>query len=203
MRRAIVAVAAALALGGCPPRGAVKPTPVSGAAAPTAEATWRTLRAEHRVALTVDLEGGKVEKRSLRGLIAVERPDKLRLRALGPGGVTLFDLVVAGGKVAVKEAIRDPNSATMRPLLAALAGDLQAAFLLQPSPEGRTVTVEGDAVVVREPDRTVRLEAWERAGAHAVPARIVIDNRARRYHVVVDSRDVELDSTLDPALFSE
>lgn len=202
MRIATLAVAAAL-LVGCPPRAGVKPTPVAGAAAPTPTATWKTLRAEHRVALTVELDGGKVERRTLRGLIAVERPDRLRLRALGPGGITLFDIVVVAGRVAVKEAIRDPNSAAMRPLLGQLAGDLQAAFLLAPPPEGRAVAVEEGAVVVREPERTVRLEAWERAGAHAVPARIVIDNRARRYHVVVDSRDVELDSPLDPALFSE
>jgi hypothetical protein len=200
MKRLVVA---ALLLAGCPPRAEVKPTPVVGTAAPTAQATWKTLRAEHRVALTVELDGGKSAQRTLRGLIAVERPDKLRLRALGPGGITLFDVVVVAGKVTVKEAIRDPNSEKMRPLLAALAGDLQAAFLLEPAPEGRAVTVENEAVVVREPERTVRLEAWQKAGAHAVPARIVIENRVRRYNVVVDSRDVELDSPLDPALFSE
>lgn len=196
-------VAALLLLTACPPRGEIKPTPVAGAAAPTAEATWKTLRAEHRVALTVELDGGKREQRTLRGLIAVERPDKLRLRALGPGGITLFDIVVIDGKSTVKEAIRDPNGEKMRPLLSSLAGDLSASFLLTPAPADRAVIVEKDAVVVREPDRTVRLEAWQKAGAHAVPARIVIDNRARRYHVVVDARDVELDTPLDPALFSE
>ncbi|MCU1281583.1 MAG: glycosyltransferase [bacterium] len=66
---------------------------------------WHTMRAEHRV--TVEASG---QKRTLRGLIAVERPDRFRLRALGPGGITLFDVVSVGGEVRIIESIKDPNA---------------------------------------------------------------------------------------------
>ncbi|HEX9103206.1 MAG TPA: glycosyltransferase, partial [Polyangia bacterium] len=66
-----------------------------------ASTAWKTMRAEHRV--TVEAGG---QRRTLRGLIAVERPDRFRLRALGPAGLTLFDIVSVGGQARVIEAIK-------------------------------------------------------------------------------------------------
>jgi hypothetical protein len=161
------------------------------------------LRAEHRVAVDVRLADGTHERRTLRGAIAVERPDRFRLRALGPGGITLFDLVSVAGQVRVVQAIRDPSASALGGIIQAMAGDLQASFLLEPAPPGRTVTTERDALVVREPARAVRLTGWTLLGGKSVPTRVHIDNLERSYTVDVDASGIELDSTLDPTLFSD
>jgi hypothetical protein len=171
------------------------------AAAPTETPAWRTLRAEHRVALDVTLSSSKHDRRNLRGAIAVERPDRFRLRALGPGGITLFDILVVGGAVKVRESIRDPKASVLGEIVQALAGDLSAAFQLEPAPAARKVRREGDALIVEEPERTVRLTRF--VGAKPVASRIDIENRARKYTVGVDASGFELDSPLDPALFSD
>ncbi len=173
------------------------------AAAPTADGGWHTLRAEHRVTVDVALEGGKHEQRKLRGAIAVERPAKFRLRALGPGGIALFDLLFRDGTVKVLQAIKDPASSALGPVIEALAGDLQAAFNLEPVPEARTVTVEKDHVAIKERDRTVQLWSFTTINGRAIPLRITVDNRARHYQVTVDAADVEVDVPLDPALFTD
>lgn len=195
------AALAALALAACAHGKAVVGPPARA----TAQPSWKTLKAEHRVALDVTLDGGKHDRRTLRGVIAVEQPDKFRLRALGPGGITLFDLLWVHGEAKVLQAIRDPRSSQLGPVLEALAGDLSAAFRLQPAPPGRTITVENDGAKVRieEPDRTVESS---RVVAHTgvpVETRLDIANRARHYTVGVDAESVEVDQPLDPALFTE
>src|SRR5213078_4799 len=61
------------------------PPPATAASVALVEApTWTRLQAQHRVRLTVSLDDGKKDVRTLRGLIAVERPARFRLRALGP-----------------------------------------------------------------------------------------------------------------------
>ena len=172
-------------------------------AAPTAQFGWKTLRAEHRVAIDVTLPDGTHDQRSLRGVIAVERPDRFRLRALGPGGITLFDLLSVGGRVKVIEAIKDPSKSSLGEIIQSMAGDLSAAFLLEPAPPERKVTVEKDAVIVSEATRTVRLSALKLVHGQSLPARIVIDNSARHYSVTVTASSSELDSPLDPELFKE
>ena len=164
------------------PRG-----PVTADALPTSTA-WHTMRAEHRV--TVEAGG---QKRTLRGLIAVERPDRFRLRALGPAGITLFDVVSVGGQVRVVEAIKDPNASALGKILPSMAADLQAAYDLTPRPPQRTVTRQGAATVIRENGRTIR----------ETPERIDIDNTAGGYQVHVDVGSVERDVTLDPALWAQ
>jgi hypothetical protein len=183
--------------------GCHAPKPIAPLVAPTAHFDWKTLRAEHRVALDVTLADGKHDRRALRGVIAIERPVRFRLRAFGPAGITLFDLLSVAGRVKVLEAIKDPQSSALGPVIQSLAGDLSAAFLLEPTPPDRKVTVERDTVVVSEPARTVRLSAFTQANGHAVPTRIAIDNPSGHYAVVVDARENEADSTLDPALFKE
>lgn len=194
--RGLAALALVAALG-CGPR----PRPPEGPAAEPAAAAWRTLRAEHRVQLTVELDGGARETRSLRGAIAVERPDRFRLRALGPGGIALFDLLHVRGETQVLQAIRDPKSSVLGEIIPQLAGDLSAAYALEPAPPERRVQVAGDAVVVDEPARRVRLSGFRRVHGVPVPMRIEIANRARRYQVVIEAHDVEVDVALDPALF--
>ena len=196
MRRLVIA---ALLVVGC---GAPRHPRTLGAA-PVATPTWTTLRAEHRVQIDVELGDGRHDRRSIRGVVAVARPDRFRLRALGPGGLTLFDLVDIGGQVRVVESLRDPHSSSLRPILEAMAGDLSASFHLAPAPAGRTVTVVGDTVVIDEPERRVRLSAFVQVGAHSVPTQVHIDHKLRHYHVDVDARDIELDVALDPALFSD
>jgi outer membrane lipoprotein-sorting protein len=188
----------ALVLAGC----AHAPKPAPGVA-PTIDGGWKNLRAEHRVTVDVTLDGGKHEQRKLRGAIAVERPGRFRLRALGPGGIALFDLLYKDGKVKVLQAIKDPASSALGPVIEALAGDLQASFNLEPAPEDRTLTIEKDHVIVREKDRTVKLSSFASIQGRAVPLRIEVDNRARHYQVTVDASDVEVDTALDPALFSD
>jgi hypothetical protein len=162
---------------------------------------WKTERAEHRVALDVTRADGTHDKRTLRGAIAVERPDKFRLRALGPGGITLFDLVSVAGRVRVIEAIKDPKASALGAVIQALAGDLQAAYLLEPG--ARTVENSPGAITVRDAERTVRLSKFVAVGGRAVPLRLDVENRALRYAVGVDVSEVELDVPLDPALFAE
>jgi|GEM_PF-2853805 len=191
-------VAAAFFFGACRP-----PQTPKRAAVPSATPTWTTLRAEHRVTIDVELDGGKHDRRSIRGVVAVSRPDRFRLRALGPGGITLFDLVDVAGQVRVVESLRDPKAPSLRPILEAMAGDLSASFLLTPVPEGRVVSADRDGVTVDEPERKVRLSAFVSIGAHSVPTHVHIDHKLRHYHVDVDARDVELDVALDPALFSD
>ncbi|HEY7957843.1 MAG TPA: hypothetical protein VII38_21220 [Polyangia bacterium] len=198
--RTALAFFVALLVVGCGPR----PRPAVSAAevAPTLEPEWHTLRAVHKVTVEVTLPNGKTDKRSLRGVIAIERPDRFRLRALGPGGITLFDLLSVGGKVEVLKAIRDPRSSQLGPIITALAGDLQAAFRLTPAPPGRKVAIEDGAVVVREPERTVRLTGWRKVSGRAVATRIEIENPGRHYTVHVEVSNIEVDPALDPALFS-
>ena len=195
------ALALALAMIGCGPRA--KPTVVGPSVAPTAEMGWKTMRAEHRVTIDVRLDDGKHDRRSLRGAIAVERPDKFRLRALGPGGITLFDVLSIGGQVKVLQAIRDPSASALGAIIQSMAGDLQASFLLEPAPPARKISVEGDALVVRDDERTVRLTAWQLVGGKPIATHIEIENRARHYAVQVGASEIDVDSALDPALFSD
>lgn len=182
-----------------------RPLPAPRTAASVAlveDPAWQTLSAQHRVTVTVDRGEGKRETRSLRGLIAVKRPDRLRLRALGPAGITLFDLLVKQGQPKVLSSIRGPESAAGRGLdevIRSLAGDLACAYALEPSPPGRRFRLEGDAVLVEEPGRRVRLSDF--AGTPPVWRKAEIT--AGRYSVAVEVGEVEVDAALDPALFDD
>jgi hypothetical protein len=155
--------------------------------------SWHSLRAEHKVALDVTLASGEHDKRQLRGLIAVERPDRFRLRALGPGGITLFDIVDVHGQVAVLQSLKDPNSSSLRHILESLAGDLQAAFDLEPRPSERRIDKVDEGVIVEEKERVVR----------ETPQTIDIDNKRENYKVHVDVSAVEKDVPLDPEMWSK
>jgi Glycosyl transferase family 2/Protein of unknown function (DUF3261) len=152
-----------------------------------ADHAWKTLRSEQKV--TIDV-GGKT--RSVRALLAVERPDRVRLVAMGPAGVTLFDLYVVGGQMHVVRAIRDPNDPTMSKIMEAMVGDLEAAYDLEPRPAERKVEAVADGVTVEQPGVKVR----------ETPARIDIDNATLHYKVRVDVLSNEIDVPLDPGMWS-
>jgi hypothetical protein len=156
------------------------------------------MRAEHRVSLDVTKADGSHDLRKLRGALAAE-PGKFRLRALGPGGITLFDLLYLDGRVKVMEAIKDPKASALGAVIASLAGDLSAALLFGE----RSTRIEKDALWVADPDREVKLSRFVNLSGHAVPTRIDIENHRLRYRVGVDVSELELDVPLDPALFAE
>lgn len=97
----------ALVVAGCssavpplPPLPAVGGTPASAARRQALQATlraeegrWRTLTIVHSIRLATREQSG-----SLRGLIAVRRPDAYRLRLLGPAGITAMDLTYRAGR---------------------------------------------------------------------------------------------------------
>src|SRR5207302_9294372 len=145
---------------------------------PRADTSWRTMRAEHRVALDVTRADGTHDQRKLRGALAAEMPGKFRLRALGPGGITLFDLLYVDGRVKVMEAIKDPKASALGAVIESLAGDLSAALLFR---KQATTRVEDGRLVVSEPERKVRLSKFVQISGHAVPSRIDIENFKLHY----------------------
>ena len=193
----IAALILALAAPACGPRRLPGPR-----AAADADGGWRTLRAEHLVTVDSAGKGGR-ERRTMRAVIAVARPDRFRLRALGPAGITLFDLLYRGGEVTVLRALRDPSSSDLLGrVIAAMAGDLAAAYGLGPSPPGRTVERGPDRLVVREPGREVQLDDFFRLGGKVTAARITVDNRQIDYRVEVVVSEVVLDEALSEELFT-
>ena len=200
----ILGLAALAALVGGAPGCAHRP-PAAAASPHLAGASYghpRTLRAEHKVTVEVTLADGTVDRRSLRGLIAVAWPDRLRLRAFGPAGITLFDLLYRDGKVEVIESLKDPRAGALAALLAAIGRDLALAYDLAPHAEGRRYRLEGDAVVVgEEGDRTVRLSDFRATTGGPAADRIHIENRGARYRVDIAASETTVDEPLDEALF--
>jgi hypothetical protein len=192
---------ALLLCAGCPRGPALRE--VTATTALVEQPGWRTLTSNHRVTVTVDLGSGKRDVRSLRGLVAVARPDRLRLRALGPAGITLFDLLVKNGEATIVASIRKEGEGTSGQTLTAvihsLAADLACAYLLDPKPADRRVTLQDGSVLVEERDRTVRLSRF--AGTPPIWRRAEIT--AGRYHVVVEVDDAEIEPTLDPSMFND
>jgi len=201
VRHASALLVAVLGLTACPHP---VPRPVVPAAANLVEApAWRTMSAEHRVTVAVRRDDGRTDTRRLRGLIAIERPGRLRLRALGPAGITLFDLLVRDGQPKVISAIRGPSDGaagqTLDQVIASLAADLACAYALDPRPAERRVRAEGEAVLVEEAGRRVRLSQF--SGAPAVWHHAEIESA--RYRVTIEVDRAEADAALDPALFTE
>ncbi len=202
MKRAVGLVALGLALLGAGCAHTTTALSVKASAALVEQPAWHRLSAEHRVVVSVSLPDGTTDTRTLRGLIAIERPDRFRLRALGPAGISLFDLLVKDGKTVVVSAIRTPADGkagqTLADITTSLAADLACAYALSPSGQ-RTVRVEGDDVIVAEPGRSVRLSRF----SGPVPTWHRADIAAATYTVRVDVTQVEVDPVLDPALWRE
>jgi hypothetical protein len=180
--------------------------------APTLEENWHTERAVHHVHLDVELDGGKREQRSLTGAIAIQKPDSFRLRALGPAGITLFDLLYVRGRVTILQSIKDAAKGPLGEIARSLGGDLALAYGLEPVPSDRQVFIDRGQrrdqtqdpnIELSDSARQVRLSRFRQVGGAKVPTHLEISNRERRYRVTVEVSDVEIDVALDPALFAE
>lgn len=184
---------------GCAPHRLRAPRSQPAAPRFLQEGGWQTLRAEHRV--IVETRG---ERRVLRGVIAVARPDRFRLRALGPGGITLFDVVWIGGQARLLSSLRAAASGSLLDrLIGSVAGDLAAAYDLAPRPADRQVRLEGHAVIIQEPARQLRLTQFRSLAGKVYPQEITIDNLQGSYRVQVTAGETALDEPLDPALFPQ
>lgn len=170
-------------------------------AAATRWGAWRTLRSEHRVTVEAKDASGKMETRALRGLVAVERPGRFRLRALGPGGITLFDVLYVDGEVKVIESLRDPRGSVLGELLRSIGGDLAVAYGLAPRAAEAALVREGDELVARGTGRVVRLSAFREVPGGVAPSRMRIENDERGYRVSIEAAGTTLDEALDPSLF--
>ena len=178
-------VLAAGALVGC---GPAPPFPASPS--PPGAMKWRTLRSEQSTVVTARLPGRRTERHRVRGLLAAERPDRLRLRALGPGDMTLFDLVDRDGTCAVVHGPRGAAAqagGALERVLTALCHDLRAAYRLGTAPAGNRRISYGD---------------WRAVGGSQEPFRILIDDPAAGFTADIAVTRLTLDDALPPELFA-
>ncbi|MCA9664660.1 MAG: hypothetical protein KC503_03700, partial [Myxococcales bacterium] len=141
------------------------------------------------------------------GLLAIERPGKLRLVALGPAGVKLFDLRVVGERVEVLAVIGSARQRDrLRPALHMIARDLQALYRIGPFRIGGRfaprLEVDQRAVVARARVDGLRMRyaRYDAAGKLRRP-RWMQMRREGRYVVTISVRRVEVDPELDRRLF--
>jgi len=138
-----------LALAGCPQRAA-GPFPVDhqGRAVAVADAAellrrvlvandgYGTLETVHSVTIEIVLGKERSEKRSFRGLLAIQRPGSFRLQILGPVGAKLLDLLYLSGRVKVISTSPVLARSSKLPELAgSIAHDIAAIYRLDPQPE--------------------------------------------------------------------
>lgn len=169
---------------------------------PVSEVRWSTMRAVHRVHIDAAKGDGR-EQVDVRGMIAVERPDRFRLQAYGPGGIMLFDIVKVGGDISVVQGMRGADSSLQQKVLLSIGADLAATYDLEPRLPSRTKTLglkEGELRIV-ETERTIRAQQFKEVQGQSVPTRIDIDNSANNYRVAVEVESATLDDKLDPGLF--
>ena len=186
---------------GCEPKN--KPIIIKGPTVqPVAEARWGTMRAIHRVHIDAAIGDGR-EQNDVRGMLAVERPDRFRLQALGPGDIQLFDIVKVGGEVKVVQSLAGAGSSLQQKVLLSIGNDLSAAYDLEPRLPSRVKNIglkEGELRIV-ETERTVRCMQFKEVQGQSVPTHMEIDNTALNYRVVIDVESATLDEKLDPKLF--
>jgi hypothetical protein len=169
---------------------------------PVAEARWSTMRAVHRVNIDAAKGDGR-EQISVQGMVAVERPDRFRLQALGPAGVKLFDLIKVGGDIKVVQGVPGADSSLQQKVLLSIGADLAAMFDLEPRLPSRQKILglkEGELRIV-EFERTIRAQQFKEIQGQSIPTHIQIDNNALNYKVSIDVEQATLDDKLDPALF--
>lgn len=169
---------------------------------PVADARWNTMRAVHHVHIDFPRGDGRGTL-DVRGLIAVERPDRFRLQAFGPGGVTLFDLIKVGGDIRVVQGMPGAEAKLEQKILLSIGADLAAAYDLEPKLPSRQKILglkEGELRIV-ETERTIRAQQFKEIQGQSVPTHVLIDNTALGYQVVIDVESAGLDEKLDPALF--
>ena len=169
---------------------------------PVADARWSTMRAVHHVHIDASIGDGR-EQNDVRGMVAVERPDRFRLQAFGPGGIQLFDIIKVGGEIKVIKSLTGAGSSLQQKVLLSIGADLSAAYDLEPRLPSRVKNLglkEGELRVV-ETERTVRCMQFKEVQGQSVPTHMEIDNTALNYRVVIDVESATLDDKLDPSLF--
>ena len=145
---------------------------------PVSDARWNTMRAVHHVHIDFPRGDGR-DSLDVRGLIAVERPDRFRLQAYGPGNITLFDLIKVGGDIKVVQGMPGTDNQLEQKILGLKEGELR----------------------IVETERTIRAQQFKEIQGQSVPTHVIIDNNALGYNVVIDVESASLDEKLDPALF--
>ena len=153
-----------------------------------ASTAWKTMRSEQKVTITV-----RGKSRTVRALVAVERPDKVRVVGMGPAGITLFDAFTIGGALHVAKAVRDPNDPNFQRIVAGMIGELQAAYDLEPRPDDRKIETRDGTTVITQHGLTI----------HETPKSIDIDDVVETVHVHVDVLSVERDVALDPQMWAQ
>jgi hypothetical protein len=169
---------------------------------PVADVRWTTMRASHRVGIDAAKGDGRI-KLTVSGMVAVERPDRFRLQAFGPGGVTLFDLIKVGGDIKVVKGMAGGDGSLQEKVLLSIGADLAATFDLEPKLPSRQKILgfkEGELRIV-ETERTIRAQQFKEVQGQSVPTHITIENSALNYTVTIDVESATLDDKLDPALF--
>ena len=164
--------------------------------APAAAFAWQSLRAEHRVVVAGRDRTGREVVRRLRGLFFAERPDRFRVRALGPGDVTLWDVQgEPDGRCRVLEAAAAPPPE----LLETLCDDLRAAYRLGPQAvttqavTTQAVTTQAAAAQPGGARRSeVRYGDFRVVSGRPVPFLIQIQNPIRGYTVTIQSLRIEI-----------
>lgn len=199
----LVASACFVLLGQSGCDNANKPIIIKGPSVqPVQDIRWGTMRAVHRVSIDAAKGDGR-EQVSVRGMVAVERPDRFRLQAIGPGGITLFDLIKVGCDVKVVQSMAGADSSLQQKVLLSIGADLSAMYDLEPVHPSHKKYVDlkvGELRIV-ENERTIRAQQFKEVQGQSLPTHIDIDNTALNYKVSIDVEQATLDDKLDPALF--
>ncbi len=109
---------------------------------------YAQLRTVHEVTIVITPDADREEKRFVRGVLAVRRPDLFRLAILGPGGIKLMDVLYGGGRHRVLHLAPTLAKSSLLPtIIASLCQDIRAMYDLSPSPFTTRRAVE-DTVAV-------------------------------------------------------
>ncbi len=138
----------------------------------------------------------------MRGLIAIQKPDRFRLRVFGPGGISLFDLLSLPSGVEILSSIRDATDPQLRALFTSIAEDLRVAYDLGSS-AAQVTAVEGDHVVRTNSDRSVTLSGFVATNGAVTFTDMKIENLRLHYRVHVKVSHLSLNPVLDSLLFDK
>ena len=96
---------------------------------------YTELKTVHEVTIVITPDEKREEKRFVRGVLAVRRPDLFRLMILGSGGFKLMDILYGGGQHKVLYLAPTLGRSSLLPtIIASLCQDIRAMYDLIPSP---------------------------------------------------------------------
>jgi len=111
---------------------------------------YKTLTSVHRVEAEIAQSQSPTKKYGFKGIIAIQRPDRFRLRVLGPMDVKFLDLVYLQGKVQIihfSEQIQKQSK--LLDIFEGIADDIKAIYRLDPHPTILKTKIE-DGVAFQE-----------------------------------------------------